>query len=546
MITARPYQTTAKNNIFEQFKEHNSTLLVMATGLGKTITFAEVARDMLDKGRVMVLAHRSELIFQAKEKLHWVTGIEPDIEMAEFHTGFSFRESPIIVSTIQTQIAGMNGSGRMTKFNPDDFSLLIIDESHHCTASSYIKVLDYYKQNPNLKILGVTATPDRADEQALGKIFESVAFEYDIKDGIDDGWLVDVHWTPVFVEGLDYSHISEVAGDLNQGQLSEELERYENLHQMAEPIIKETGNKKALIFTISVEQAEKMSEILNRFKPDSANWICGKTDKDERANIFRGFKDGKFQYLVNVGVATEGFDEPSIEYVVLGRPTKSRSLCAQMIGRGTRTLPGTVDGESIAENRKMRIALSAKPHLTVLDFVGNAGRHRLVTPADVLGGNYNDEIIERAKKNVEKKGTGDILTELELAEKEMEEERRKRYSEEQGKLLTVRAQYSKARINPFDVLDLEPCREKGWNEGRRPTPGQLAYLEKIGVDPAGLSFTHASQIIDQTIKNRNNGLATFKQSKVLSKFGYDPKQYTFKQASELIDALAMNKWRKLV
>jgi len=528
------------------FKEYDSTLLVMATGLGKTITFAEVAGDMLEKGRVMILAHRSELILQAQEKLKMVTGYEPEIEMAEFHTNiYGFHKSPIIVSTIQTQIAGMNGDGRMTKFEPNDFSLLVIDEAHHSAAKSYRKVIDYYRQNSDIKILGVTATPDRADEVALGKIFESVAYEYDIKSGIDDGWLVPIEWKPVYVDGLDYSHIRTVAGDLNQGQLAEELERYENLHQMAEPVITETGDKKTLIFTVSVEHAEKFAEMLNRWKSDSANWVCGKTDKDERARIFRDFRDGRIQYLVNVGVATEGFDEPSIEYVVLGRPTKSRSLCAQMIGRGTRTLPGVIDRGQTPDDRKALIALSEKPTLTVLDFAGNSGRHRLITPADILGGNYNDEVIERAKKNISKDGRGDILTELQKAEKELEAERRKRIVQEQGQLLRVRAQYSTAKINPFDVLDLEPTRERGWNKGRKPTDKQIACLSRFGVDVSGLSFTHASQIIDRIIKNRNEGLATFKQCKVLSKYGYDSKEFTFAQANETISQIAANGWRRL-
>jgi len=547
MIAPRPYQAEAKEGIFSAFKENNSTLLVMATGLGKTITFAEVADEMLSKGRVMVLAHRAELIFQAQEKIKMVTGHEPEIEMADLHTQvYGFNKSPIVVSTIQTQIAGMNGDGRMTKFEPKDFSLLVIDEAHHSAAKSYRKVIDYYRQNPELKILGVTATPDRADEIALGKIFDSVAYEYDIKNGIDDGWLVDIHWRPVYVDGLDYSHIRTVAGDLNQGQLAEELERYENLHRMAEPVITETKDKKTLIFTVSVEQAEKFAEMLNRWKPDSASWVCGKTDKDERARIFRDFRDGRFQYLVNVGVATEGFDEPSIEYVVLGRPTKSRSLCAQMIGRGTRTLPGVVNSGQTPDDRKALISLSEKPFLTVLDFAGNAGRHRLITPADILGGNYNDEVVERAKKNISKQGTGDLLTELQKAEKELEAERRKRVAEEQGQLLRVRAQYSTARINPFDVLDLEPTREKGWNKGRQPSAKQVAYLKHLGIDTSGLSFTHASQIIDRCIKNRSEGLATFKQCKVLSKYGYDSKEFTFAQANETISQIAKNGWRRLI
>jgi superfamily II DNA or RNA helicase len=204
-ITLRPYQEEALEGISTRFDEGNSTLLVMATGLGKTVVFSRVVSEFMNLGRVMVLAHREELIAQAWRHLKRITGHEAETEMGEYRasTYGAFR-SKIIVGTIQTQIAGRGGKGRMSKFNPDEFSLLIIDEAHHSAAKSYRRVIDYYRQNPSLKVLGVTATPDRADEKALGAIFDSVAYEYDIRDGIDDGWLVPIQQQSVYVNGLDY------------------------------------------------------------------------------------------------------------------------------------------------------------------------------------------------------------------------------------------------------------------------------------------------------------------------------------------------------
>ncbi len=545
MMQARPYQNEAFDGVCTQLNDHASTLLVMATGTGKTFVFSQITKEFMKWGRVMVLAHRGELIYQAVEQLTRITGSEPDIEMADYHAVRGRNRAQIVCSTIQSQTAGMNGLGRMSKFDPNDFSLLITDEAHHAAADSYKRVIAYYQQNKTLKHLGVTATPDRADELALGQIFQTVAFEYGILQAIKEGFLVPINQQAVLVDGLDFSQVRTTAGDLNGKDLAAIMEQEEMLHEIATPTIELTQNKKTLVFTASLMHAERLTEILNRHRAGSAKWVHGGTPKDERATMFREYGERKFQYLVNVGVATEGFDDPGIEVVVMGRPTKSRSLYAQMIGRGTRTLPGTIDGISDAVARRSAIALSLKPALDVLDFVGNTGRHRLITTADILGGDYNDDVVERATKKIEQaEQKMDVLSALAAAEKELEAEAISSEGILRRQRITARAKYSTAKVNPFNVFDLEPVREKGWHKGRVPTPGQEKCLTKMGVDTAGLSFTHASQLIERVIKNREEGLCTFKQAKLLSRYRYDPKEITFSGAKELIDAIANNNWQR--
>jgi superfamily II DNA or RNA helicase len=210
----------------------------------------------------------------------------------------------------------------MQKFDPNEFSLLIIDEAHHSAAKSYRKVIDYYRRNKNLKVLGATATPDRADEKALGQIFDSVAFDYEIVDAIDDGWLVPITQQSVVVDGLDYSGIRTTAGDLNGKDLAAVLEFEETLHGFVGPILELSGDRKTLIFAASIAHAERICEILNRHKPKSAEWVHGKTPKEERRDLWPRYAGSDFQYLVNVGVTTEGFDEPSIEIIAICRPTR--------------------------------------------------------------------------------------------------------------------------------------------------------------------------------------------------------------------------------
>ena len=544
----RDYQQEAYDCTLQKFESVDTALCVLATGLGKTVYAAHLINHFRKTGRIMMLAHRAELICQADNHIQEICEVESDIEMgSEWATSFDEFKADVVVSTVQTQIAGRDG-GRMTRFDPNEFSLLIIDEAHHAPAVTYKRIIEYYKQNPNLKILGLTATPDRTDKKAMGQIFDEVAFAYDIRDGIDEGWLVPIEQQSVKVEGLDLSAVKTTAGDLNGKELAAVLEFEEILHGIADPMVQLTGDKKTLVFAASVAHAERLTEIINRHKQDSAQFVCGSTPKDIRRKMFKDFAKKAFQYLVNVGVACEGFDDPGIECVVMARPTKSRTLYAQMAGRGTRPLPGIVDLYPGVVERREAIANSSKPHLEIMDFVGNAGRHKLVTSADILGGRYSDEVVELAKKNAEadsneSKKPVDIVSELQKAEREIAKRRLDREDAISRDHLLLRAKYSTAKINPFNVLDIDPTREKAWHKGRTPTTGQKNYLEKCGVALDGMTFTHASQIIDTMIKRREQGVCTFKQAKCLQKAGYDTTEMPFGRAGMLIGKLAGAGWQ---
>lgn len=542
----RDYQERAVDAILEAFQDSATTLLVMATGLGKTVVFAHIIDRMKGRGRAIVLAHREELIAQAWEKIRGVTGVEADVEMANCwasEAGHFTGKSPIVVSSIQTQCAGRLG-GRMQRFDPREFGLCVIDEAHHSTAASYRRVINYYRQNPDLRILGVTATPDRADEAALGQIYQSVAFEYGINDGITDGWLVPIRQQFVAVDGLDFSQCRTTAGDLNGKDLAQVMEYEQTLHGYVGPLIEIAGDRRTLVFGASVAQAERIAEIINRHRPDSARCVFGRTPKEERREIIGQYRTGCFQTLVNVGVATEGFDVPGVEVIVMARPTKSRSLYAQMLGRATRPLPGIVDPIEDADGRRQAIAESTKPSMLVLDFVGNSGRHKLVSSADILGGKYDDAIVERARRQIEKKGdAANVDEELVKAERAEREAEKRRQAARRAKI-RGRATYSTRSVSPFDILDITAQREPRWHHGRQPTPKQIDLLERHGVDVDGQTGAQASQLIGEIIERRQNGKCTYKQVKLLARYGYGP-DVPFPRARELIDALARNGWKKL-
>lgn len=428
---------------------------------------------------------------------------------------------------------------------------ILVHNCHHGSAASYRRIFDYFKRNPALKILGVTATPDRSDKEALGQIFDRVSFKYEISDGIEHGWLVPISQRLVTVDGLDFSSCRTTAGDLNGGDLAALMEYESNLHGIAHPTYELAGKRKTLVFAASVAQAERLCEIFNRHDADCAHFISGTTDDVTRKRTLAEFHSGAFRFLVNCMVLTEGYDEPSVEVIAIARPTKSRSLYAQMTGRGTRTLPGLVDSLIDAAARRAAIAASSKPELLVLDFVGNAGRHKLMTTADVLGGKYSEVEIAAAKERALKDSAAGLPTQMTLAleeariaiEKEKREAARRAEESRRAKLIG-KAKYSTYNVDPFDVLDVTPKCERKWEKGRPPTEKQVDCLRRFGVDNAAdLSMGEATQLIVSLIDRMKQKKCTFKQARCLKKYGYDA-DVTMAEAKSIIDGLAANHWTR--
>lgn len=350
-----------------------------------TVVFSRVIKQCQPK-RALVLAHRTELISQAKDKIEAITGLECEIEKADMYATTNWMtRSPVVVSSIQTQCSGPKDKRRYRRFSPNDFGVVIADECHHSTASSWRETIEWYQQNPDLKVLGVTATADRTDQEALGQLFETVAFKYGILDAIKDGYLVPITQQFVPVASLDYSSIKTTAGDLNEGDLARVMQQEKNIYGVCQPTIeamfglepktlhkvdpKDWRNflgalgrkpRRTIIFTVSVEQAESYCNVFTRAM-DGVEWVCGATSDQKRKDILDRFSRGTTSACVNCMVLTEGYDNPGVEMIVMARPTKSRSLYAQIIGRSTRTLPGIVDGIPTADERKAAIAASPKP-----------------------------------------------------------------------------------------------------------------------------------------------------------------------------------------
>ena len=551
----RDYQSKAEVSTLAAWEDGSRAVLgVMPTGTGKTIVFASIIRRLFPK-RAMVLAHRQELIWQARDKIQKVTGLTVDVEMGEFKA----RESGdllkprarVVVSTIQTHTAGGDGAGRMGKFDPQDFGLLIIDEAHHATSPSYRRIIDYYKQNPKLVVLGVTATPDRGDEEALGQVFDQVAFDYEIIDAIKDGWLVPIEQQMVSVGDLVYKDIRTTAGDLNMADLEAVMMQEKNLQGIASATIEIVGSKRGIGFASSVNHARVLSEIFNRHKPGMSNWVCAGTNKDERKKIITDFAAGKIQWLWNCGIFTEGFDDAGIEVISMGRPTKSRALYAQMCGRATRPHGSIAHilNPNIAPLRRAQIARSCKPSCLIIDFVGNSGRHKLVSSADILAGNVSEEVIENAKTEARRSGKPmrmDVVIEDE--EKKLEEQKKRRLEAEARRARLVgKASYTTRKINPFDVLQIKPIVSRGWDAGKQFSEKQCDKLRKMGVNPQEIGFAQGAQLLRIYYDRIHKGLCTIAQANFLEKMGWTKAEASamkFEDASKAISAGKANNFRK--
>ncbi|MDX2253262.1 MAG: DEAD/DEAH box helicase family protein [Nitrospira sp.] len=519
----RYYQGEATDGIFASLEINRSALIVCATGTGKTRIGSEVAARWTN-GRVLWLAHREELCHQAREALELRTGESVGFEKA----GITSNGERIVVGSVQT----VTRQARLEALG--EFGLIIFDEAHHAPATTYRRPMEYFA---NAKILGLTATPDRADEKALGQIFEDVPFVFDIEDGIDAGYLVPLRGKEVFNRQIDISGVDVQGGELIAGQLDEAM--LKAAEGISQDVLQYCGDKQTIVFTPGVKTAHYIAEKLNELKARAdgrihvAAAVDGETKPDERKRIIKRFRNGELQYLVNCMILTEGFDAPNCEIIVMARPTKSRALFAQQAGRGTRTLPGTVDHlpltKEASEDRKAAIAASAKPFATIIDMVGNCGKHKLVSLVDILGGKFSDDEVKRAKKKLKANPDADPRDLLKDARAELKALVKKVKSTSRSEVRS---------FDPFGIMGVKRDTESDMRFGYVPmTLAQRDALEKFGIPASNLSKREATKLIGTAVLRRQKGLATFKQLKALKGFGIDRSNISFERASAAMNYL---------
>jgi superfamily II DNA or RNA helicase len=511
----RPYQDQSLEAIDREHETKRSTLLVLPTGCGKTVVFAELVRRRLlrlVRRRFLILAHRGELLDQAAKKLLDL-GIYSALDQADSRASL---QADVVVGSVAT----LRGP-RLERYPVDHFTDIVVDEAHHAAAKSYRDVLARF---PNAKVLGVTATPDRGDRKALGKIFESVAFTYEMRKAIAEGFLAPLVAKRILVEEMDLNAVSTHHGDFDQSELSQLLNSEENLLGVVKPLLEQAGERKTLIFGVDVAHARALAEVINSFKPGKAIALDGTAKPEERKAVLNLYRRGCFQFLVNCALFTEGFDEPDVACVALARPTQSRALYTQMLGRGTRLVGATLP-ESIA---------NGKPNCLVLDFVGNSAKHRLIGPADALAGR---ELDDEERKAVEKKLAEDGQAELDGVLSHVENEIAVAKERRRAKLNSAALVLYRQREIDLFLGDTIVAFDQNSPAAQRPaTPQQLADLAaaKLGDPPPGLCEAEAAAMLQAVRDRKKAGLCSIPQARLLERLGCDSRGVAFARASDLI------------
>ncbi|MDP3936825.1 MAG: DEAD/DEAH box helicase [Deltaproteobacteria bacterium] len=510
----RPYQVESKNAIQAEWAKGNRrTLLVLPTGTGKTIVFSKLAEDCVRDGeRVLILAHRGELLEQAADKLNQATGLGCAVEKAEETCLDSWFR--VVVGSVQS----MMREGRLARFDPEYFGTIIVDEAHHVLSESYQRVLRHFD---GAKVLGVTATSDRGDMRNLGEYFESLAYEYTLPKAIREGYLCPIKAQTIPLR-LDLTSVGVQAGDFKTSDLGSALDPY--LHQIAEEMAEHCLDRRTLVFLPLIATSQKFQTILaaKGFRAVECNG-----ESRDRSEVLRDFAGGKYDVLTNSALLTEGYDCPPIDCIVVLRPTKIRSYYSQMVGRGTRLYPG-------------------KDHLLLLDFLWHTERHELCHPAHLIC--ESDDVAQKMTANIEESG---CPVDIEQAEREASEDVVEAREQALAQKLSEMKRRKRALVDPLqfemsiqaeDLAGYVPS--FGWEMGP-PTEKQVGALEKAGILPDEVeSAGKASKILDRLSIRRIEGLTTPKQIRFLEGRGFEHVgQWRFESAKGLIDRIASNGWR---
>lgn len=515
VLTLRDYQHDAVDGVRAAFGAgHRRTAVVMPTGTGKTAVAGEMARRTAERGgHTLFVTNREELVDQAARTFVDGFGLSTSIEMADRRG--SVRDQ-VVVATIQS----LQGA-RLERWPRAHPSLVVVDECHHAVAPSYLSLMEHFTG----RVVGFTATPDRADDVGLGEVFGAIAYRMEMLDAIQGGWLVPVRSVRVKVAGLDLSRVKtrgKKTADFQDEALAKALRVEGVLQAMATPIVEQSGNRSTLVFCANVAHAHDMAAMINRHGAGMAVALDGSMDGDTRRDIISRFRAGRIRFLCSCALLLEGFDAPVASCVVMARMTRSRALYAQAVGRGTRLL-GATYAESVA---------NGKSDLLVLDLVGAVDDFSLVCPADVLEGKALSQEERKVYAKLAEGGESDVNDLLGQIDAAL-----------QAAQLVVGVKYDMIARDPFKALGLRRPREA--DDAPRLTEGQrnTRTLQSLGMDLNRMTRREAAAMIDEARRRFEKGLCSIPQARRLMEHGISPKGVAFGEAARLLDAIARNGWK---
>lgn len=522
VVKTRPYQDAAVSSVFKEFKSgKDATLVVMATGTGKTVVAGTVAKKCREMGRrCLFLAHTDNLLYQAQNSFTRF-GLSTAIEMANLdakESAFFGNKPDVVLGSIQT----LRGA-RLKTWPKDEFGLMITDECHHGRAATYESIFNWFTGTWHM---GLTATPDRGDGKNLGAIYESIAFEYNLKKAIREGYLVPIVQS-VCQTDVDLKNLRTTGGDYNEGDLVERISPH--IEKLVDAAVNEIGDRKTAVFTPDVGTAQLASDAFNH-KGKRAAWIAGmpRMSREQQKEVLEAYAQGDLDILCCAQKLAEGWDDPPTSCVVIMRPTKKRSMFAQMIGRGTRLSPGKTD-------------------CLIVNFAWETtAQHELCTTMELFDDSEVDDGVMAVATRMakEKKNEGRSLMDIfDEAEKE--------YRRVEGlkiKMSGSKANYEKFVFDPVGVgklIGVQLKQDYHLNSGTPLSEKQDAYLRSMGLESTdGLNRIGASRTIEAMLQRREKGLATIKQVRFAISLGMDPvsaRDMLFSDASAIIDELKRRK-----
>lgn len=381
-------------------------LVSKATGLGKTETFARLPETMPAGMQMVVIAHTRKLVLQAALKIkkrnpHLTVGItmgEAE-KLSDVINGTLVANSTtadVIVASVQTF---SKSKKKMHAINAANVYWLIIDEAHHATAATYTKIIDYFMGGEQCALVGFTATPNRADGEGLGKVFDMIVYSYGMEDGIDDGWLSPLYAFTVKTES-DISKLN-AKGDFNEDELADEINNPIRNELITMQWIEYMWPRQTVGFTANIQHAKDLAGSFNRQGIHSeAVW----GDDKEQEEKLRALENGELISIFNAQLLTEGWDYPGIEGVILASPTKSQGNVVQKIGRGTRLDQKLLDANANLKDwlRRGLVTEDMKQNLLVMDVVDIFGHHSVATVPSLFGINRNVEMKGQSVGDVAK------------------------------------------------------------------------------------------------------------------------------------------------
>lgn len=535
----RPYQRECVDAVFASLEKVQCVLFVLPTGAGKTRTAGAIVRRFRveTKGRVLWLAESDFLLDDARKRLVQMTGEMPALEKASFRAD----GSSIVVGSVQS----LRGA-RLTSWRPDHFGLIVYDEAKHAVSPRARAIFDHFS---SAKVVGMDATPQRLDKIGMHNVFQSVAFERYMPWAIAEGYFVPPLPVARFIKDIDLSHVGTVAGDLKLSDLEIEIAR--NAAAIAKIAFRDCGERQTLVYTPGRASAHAVAATLNELRAGCAVSVDQDTPKPERDGVLSAFNRRETQYIVNCQIYREGLDVPGCSAIVIARLTQSKSLYEQMMGRGGRPEAGI--GElATAGERLTAIARSSKPNFLLLDITGKPGKHRIVTPLDVLAGKHvPPDVLERAKKIAEaepqKPHDPSVFA---LAAQELADEDKQRREAIAKIAAEAKVKTRKKIFDPFRKLGIDLLAESGltpeWN-AEPPTADDKLWLLHNKIDAKDLTRAMVAALRRQASKWKASGRATFRQRAALRRMGY-PHDVAFTQASDMLaehSKFGKNYWKRL-